>query len=101
MVESLPEDDVAMLLDAFFELLLQETTAMLIFAHSGYLANKILEPTASIAVIWVIKVSQKAKGKSVIGEYSHIHDRFLLVCVLHRRGNHSSCPRDRGPDPQP
>ena len=51
MVERLPEDNVSMLLDAFFEFLLQETTAMLIFAHRGYLANKILEPTAGIAII--------------------------------------------------
>jgi hypothetical protein len=55
MVEGLPEDNVSMLLDAFFELLLQETTTMLIFAHSGYLDNKIFEPTTSIAIIWRTK----------------------------------------------
>lgn len=56
VVKSLPEDDVPVFLDPFFELLLQEAAAMLIFAHRWDLADQVFEPAAGIAVVFAINV---------------------------------------------
>ena len=48
--KGLAEDDVSVFRDSFLQLLLEVTTAVLILAQAGNLANKILETSTSEAV---------------------------------------------------
>lgn len=86
MVEGLPEDNIPMFLDTFFELLLQETTAVLVLAHGRYLADQVLKPTSGIAVIYRLfgkQTSYTSKGAP------YIHGRSLLSCCVSFHGTRS------------
>ena len=50
VTESLPEDHVAVLRNALFQLLLQVAATMLVFAQSGNFSLKVLEAGTSEAV---------------------------------------------------
>ena len=81
MVKRFPKDDVPMLLDAFLELLLQETTTMLILAHGWNFSNKVLEPTASIAV--VCKISGEYRSRISIDRLTFpINFPSFVLCAM-------------------